>query len=103
MVDRSEQVFQQCVEKKIFDSTITYKKEMLQRFFEEMEKQKYTGPFRKSMFIQHSTLISRCKEVGITLHKNRKTGSYFLPIEYEIEPVLFDTELLDLVEEEAKA
>ena len=98
-MDQQDRILDHCIKTKSLDSAIIYKKEAFDAFFEAMKEEKFSGPFRKPMFTQHSTLIRRAKLSGITMQKSRATGMYFIndpEFIKEVEPVTFNPDLLDL-------
>jgi hypothetical protein len=86
------------VVRKVFINEIILKKDNLKEFFDAIPG--YKGPFRKSIWVKHTDLIKMCKSLDIELIKNNRTGKYFIKEEVVLsEPILFDTELLDIPKE----
>jgi hypothetical protein len=99
MAQTPEEIVEICIKNKVFNSDMLYKNELLDLFINTIRERKISGPFRKSMFTKHSSIMRRFKEHGITLMFNRKRRNYYVKNEefYEIpEPVTFDPDLLYL-------
>ena len=97
-----EEILATCIEKRHFDSTIVFRKPLLSQFFDHMKEEKYSGPFKKSMFVNHGTLLRKARELGIKIGKDRIKGYYFIDNEEFInipDPVLFDPALIDIPKE----
>jgi hypothetical protein len=99
-MDNAESIIQQCIDKKYVDSSLVFREDRLKRFFDAMREQQYAGPIKKSMFVSHGGFINRSKDLGISLGKNRKTGTYFIENKEfnkpPPEPILFDPALIDI-------
>ena len=96
----NEEALSYCVERKVFDSSLTYNKERLALFLKKMDEDNYNGPFKKSMFLQHSNLIKRCRELGVTLKKSQRDRCYYIMKPPTPKTVHFDPSFIDVVEEE---
>jgi len=92
--------FDRAVEKKVFSSDFVFRNQLLEDFIKACGD--YKGPFTKSIFIQHNELVNRCAAIGVELYRNRMDKKYYIvkPKE-DIEPILFDPNLLD-IENESK-
>lgn len=96
-----EEIVKYCCDRKTFDSALTYRAENLKEFFRVMMDEKnYLGPFRKSIFVQHTKLIRKCKELGITLRKSQRDRNYYIMQPAISKPVLFDPSFIDEAEED---
>lgn len=89
--------FKYYLDQKLLISAIIYKPEVLKEFFKRVGT--YKGPFIVSAFITHTDLMRKTTEIGIMLYKNKQDRCYYIYEEIVIEPVLFNTELLDIPEE----
>ena len=99
MAKTPEEIVEFCIEKKTFSSDMLYRSENLELFINTLRERKISGPFRKSMFTNHSTVMRRFKSKGIKLQYSRRYGNYYVANKEfnEIpEPVTFDPDLLYL-------
>ena len=90
--------YDELVSKKVFSSEIVYRRGVLEKFLCDIDD--YKGPFKKSMFLDHRRFIAKLKEVGVNMVKSKRNRMYYINEEREPEPVLFDTGMLDVVEDE---
>lgn len=97
-----ESNLKQCIKHRTVNSSIIYSEEYLGKFFDKLKEEEYTGPIKKSMFLQHSMLMRKCKEIGVKLHKNRRNGYYYVDIIRFSEPFLFDSDKLVLPKEDTE-
>jgi len=90
----TERTMQRCIERKMFSSDFIFRLDQLQQFFDAMDG--YTGPFSKSMFLNHSTIIEQCKNIGIKVHRSKINKGYYIATPQTPKVVIFDESLLDL-------
>lgn len=90
----SEERIEKLVKNKVISSEFLYDKKYLEMFVKKLGD--FTGPFRKSMFVKHSEILKRFKQIGIIISKSKRNGYYYIIKEKSSKPILFDPDLLDI-------
>jgi len=90
--------YDELVIKKIFSLEVVHQHVLLEKFFYDIGD--YKGPFKKSMFVSHRSLIDNSKEIGVNIIKSKIDGFYYIDEEKSCDLVLFDINTLDIVEDE---
>jgi len=90
----SEERMEIIVKNRVISSDFLYNKDDLTMFIKKVGD--FSGPFRRSMFVTHSEVLRKFKEVGFQISRNKRNGYYYIIPNIESDPILFDPQLLDI-------